>query len=291
MRILLIGKTGQIGQELMTCLADHNELIAPERSELDLAHPASIASAVRSVMPNVVINAAAYTAVDKAETESALAYDVNAIGVGILANACKENGATLVHYSTDYVFDGKARTPYEESAAICPSSVYGHSKAQGEVRIRDSGCSHLILRTAWVYGKHGRNFMLTMLRLAQQQSRLRVVADQIGCPTWSRTIAEITMALVYRSPIGTIADTVNLVSAGETSWHGFASEILRLGHAKGLCPSIPVEPITSADYPTLAERPAYSVLSQKKLSEQYGTKMRQWEKEIDLCLSELGSSR
>lgn len=289
MRILLIGQNGQIGRELHAALnADPGvALIAVERRQLDLCSRTSITDTVALTAPDVVINAAAYTMVDKAENEPDLVRQVNAIGVGWLAEACKTAGATLIHYSTDYVFDGLARIPYEEDSVICPKSAYGRSKAEGESRIRDSACNHLILRTAWVYGHHGRNFMLTMLKLARAQNQLRVVSDQIGCPTWSREIAETTVALIRQSGAGAVADTVNLVSAGQTSWQGFASEIIRLGSARGLCPSVQVEPILTVDYPTPAQRPSYSVLSQTKISECYGIRMPEWRTGLRRCLDEL----
>jgi dTDP-4-dehydrorhamnose reductase len=287
MRILVTGKEGQVGWELQRTLAVLGEVIVADRSVIDLANPEQAAAAVRQIKPQVIVNAAAYTAVDKAESEEALARSVNALTPGAMAAEAKKLGALFVHYSTDYVFDGQAIQPYLETDGVAPASAYGRTKEEGEQLIRESGANHLILRTAWVYGVRGKNFLLTMLRLAKERDRLRVVGDQVGCPTWSRMIAEATAVLVARNSEVGVAETVNLTSQGQTSWHGFASAIVAEGAKLGLCKDIPVDAISTADYPTPAKRPPYSVLSTKKLSERFGIELPQWDEALKMCLGDL----
>lgn len=289
-RILLTGRDGQVGWELQRSLAPLGEVIALDRKLLDLSDAGAVAEAVRRTKPQIIVNAAAYTAVDKAESEEPLARSVNAIAPGVMAEEASELGALLVHYSTDYVFDGTATQPYVESDITSPTSAYGRTKEEGERLIRQTGCRHLILRTAWVYGTRGKNFMLTMLRLARERDRLRVVADQVGSPTPSRMIAESTALLLARYGRESLANTVNLTCDGSVSWHGFASRIVRYGASLGLCTDKPVDAIATAEYPTPARRPAYSVLSNTTLRTRYGLHLPAWETALELCLREMGSA-
>lgn len=287
MRILVTGKDGQVGWELRRTLAVLGDVIAVDRTQLDLSNPEQAASVVRTIKPQVIVNAAAYTAVDKAESEEPVARAINALTPAAMALEAKKLGALFVHYSTDYVFDGKATQPYRETDAVAPVSAYGRTKEEGERLIRESGAHHLILRTAWVYGVRGKNFLLTMLRLARERDRLRVVGDQIGSPTWSRLIAEASAALVQKTAGSPVAETLNLTSQGQTSWHGFASAIVARGAELGLCPNVPVDAIGTADYPTPAHRPAYSVLSGEKLDERFGIALPDWQETMELCLGDL----
>lgn len=287
MRILVTGKDGQVGWELRRTLAVLGDVVAVNRTQLDLSNPEQAASVVRTLKPQLIVNAAAYTAVDRAESEEPLARAINALTPAAMAQEAAKLGALFVHYSTDYVFDGKATQPYRESDAVAPVSAYGRTKEEGERLIRESGVQHLILRTAWVYGVRGKNFLLTMLRLARERDRLRVVGDQIGSPTWSRLIAEATAALVQKATSSDVAETLNLTSQGQTSWHGFASAIVTRGAELGLCPDIPVDAIGTADYPTPAHRPAYSVLSGEKLDSKFGIALPDWKAALELCLGDL----
>jgi len=290
LKILLTGKTGQLGWELARTLAPLGEITAVDRHGLDLADAAAIASTVRQLRPNLIVNAAAYTAVDRAQTESATAHAVNATAPEILAREAYALGAALVHFSTDYVFDGKHSGPYEETNACAPASIYGQSKLAGEQAIAASGVAHLILRTSWVYAARGSNFLLTMLRLARTKPELAVVADQFGAPTWARMIAEATALIIARcgNAPQTILDALvqrggvyHLSAAGRTSWHGFAEAIMR---EAGL--AIPVRAITTADYPLPAPRPANSVLANGKLAKQFGVALPGWEIGVRQCVEE-----
>jgi dTDP-4-dehydrorhamnose reductase len=274
MKLLLLGGNGQVGRELRRSLAPFGELVVAMRDGADadmvadLDAPDSLAALIASVAPDVVANAAAYTAVDQAETDAAAAFRVNAEAVGEIARACAASGALLVHYSTDYVFDGSAMRPYREDDATVPLGVYGASKLAGEEAIRASGARHAILRTAWVYASHGRNFLLTMLRLAAERDELRVVADQIGAPTPAGWIADATAALIMR---GVERSGVwHLTTDGETSWHGFAAAIVDQAHERGLIGRKPnVVAIPTSGYPTPARRPAYSVLDTSRLQRDF----------------------
>lgn len=293
MRILVTGATGQVGWELRRSLAGLGEVIAPTRAELDLTQPETVAGYVQALKPQLIVNPAAYTAVDKAESEPELADQVNAQSVAALAAAAAGLDALLVHYSTDYVFDGRKTTPYETDDATAPVSAYGRSKLQGEQAIQASGCRHVIARTSWVYGARGKNFMLTMLKLARERDSLRVVADQFGAPTSSRLLADVTAQLVARIPAGTTppASLVHLTGAGRTSWHGFASRIVEWGAELGLCKAVPVQGITTADYPTPAQRPASSLLSHTAIEQAYGLQLPSWEHSLQLCLQDLAALR
>jgi dTDP-4-dehydrorhamnose reductase len=280
LRILLTGKDGQVGWELARRLPALGEVTALSRAELDLADPIAILERVRAVKPDVIVNAAAYTAVDRAESERDQATLVNAAGPGFLAAEAHACGALLVHYSTDYVFDGRKPTPYVETDPCNPLSVYGQSKLAGERAIQAAGCRHLILRTAWVYASRGRNFLLTMLRLAKERPELRVVDDQTGSPTWAREIAIATVALLSRRDA--LEGTYHLTASGATTWCGFAREIVKLA---GL--ETPVHAITTADYPTPAQRPRNSVLSTERLRQDAGLALPDWRESLASCLAEL----
>lgn len=285
MRLLLIGGNGQVGHELRRALAPLGDLVITTRDGrlsdgvpcqmLDLAQPATVAALVERIAPEVVVNAAAYTAVDRAEEEPGLANLVNAESPGRIAEACAGMGATLVHYSTDYVFDGQGRRPYGEDDPTAPLGVYGASKLAGEQAIAGSGAQHVILRTAWVYGLHGSNFLRTMLRLAGERDELRVVADQIGSPTPAWLIADVTAELLRRG-IDT-SGVFHLVAAGQTSWHGFAEAIMQEAGKAGLLTREPrVLPITTAEFPTRAARPAYSVLDTARLAGKFQLELPHW---------------
>jgi len=248
MKILLTGSAGQLGRELKRSLAPLGELIACDRRQLDLADPDALRNALRNLAPTVIVNAAAYTAVDKAETETGLAEAINASAPGLLAEEAKRLGARLIHYSTDYVFDGTKASAYREDDATTPLSAYGRSKRQGELAIAASGARYLVLRTSWVYGLHGANFMKTMLRLGRERDELRVVGDQVGAPTWSRHLADATSHVLARKEKSD--GLYHLAAAGETSWHGYAEAIFGEALRAGLLENIPVvNRIASADFP------------------------------------------
>ena len=281
MRILLTGKNGQVGWELVRSLAPLGEVVALDRGDLDLTVPDQIVSAVRAVRPDVLVNAAAYTAVDRAESEPALALQINGAAPGILAEEAKRLGALLIHFSTDYVFDGTKPTPYLETDPPNPINVYGKSKLEGEQAIRATDCRHLILRTSWVYGMRGRNFLLAILRLARELPELRVVHDQIGAPTWCRDLALAAARLAEAAAKAGTGSLLHVTSAGETSWYGFAREILRISGV-----NTPLLAIPSSQYPTPARRPANSLLSNAKLSVEWGTALPFWLESLHSCLAD-----
>jgi dTDP-4-dehydrorhamnose reductase len=287
--ILLTGKNGQVGWELRRTLAPLGKVVAVDAQELDLADPAAIREAVRSVRPDIIVNPAAYTAVDKAESEHGLAQAVNGEAPGVFAEEARALGAWMVHYSTDYVFDGEKRGAYLETDAPNPQSVYGKTKLAGEHAVRAAGGKHLIFRTSWVYGSRGHNFMLTMLRLARERKELRVVNDQIGAPTWCRSLAEMTAQVLaqLRRPDcepGDMSGTYHMTSSGSVSWHGFAAEILG---RSGIAPLPALLPIPSSEYPTPASRPGNSVLSNEKLHRTFGLAAGDWRDNLALCMEEL----
>jgi dTDP-4-dehydrorhamnose reductase len=271
LRILLTGATGQVGWELRRTLAPAGEVKAFDRYGLDLAEAPPLAAAVRALQPDVIVNAAAYTAVDKAESERDLAFAVNASAPRVLAEEAKRIGAMLIHYSTDYVFDGDKGSPYTEDDPTRPINVYGESKLAGERAIQASGCRHLILRTSWVYGPRGKNFFLTMRRLAKERSELRVVDDQVGAPTSSLAIADATAQLLSMGTEG----LYHMTAAGETTWCGFAREILRRA---GL--ATPVAGIPTKDYSTPARRPRDSRLDCSRLKYASGIELAPWERQL-----------
>lgn len=294
MKLLLLGGNGQVGRELRRSLQVLGEVVVATRDGVDadavadFDAPGSLAALVARIAPDVVVNAAAYTAVDKAETDTEAAYRINAEAPQAIARACTASGALLVHYSTDYVFDGGASRPYREDDATAPLGVYGASKLAGEEAIRASGARHAILRTAWVYAAHGKNFLLTMLRLAGERDELRVVADQVGAPTPAAWIADATAGIVRHGIDG--SGTWHLTAAGETSWHGFAEAIVDEAHAFGLLAHKPrVMAIPTSDYPTPARRPAYSVLDTTRLRQDFGIVPPDWREGLRATLRQLAA--
>lgn len=292
MKLLLLGGNGQVGRELRRSLPRLGELVVATRDggdadvPADFDAPESLAALVAQVAPDVVVNAAAYTAVDKAEVDADAAFRINAEAVAAIAKACAASGALLVHYSTDYVFDGGATRPYREDNVTAPLGVYGASKLAGEEVIRASGASHAILRTAWVYASHGKNFLLTMLRLAGDRDELRVVADQIGAPTPAAWIADATAALIEHGVDQ--SGTWHLTAAGETSWHDFAEAIVDEAQARGLIARKPrVVAIPTSDYPTPAQRPAYSVLDTTRLRRDFAIVPPDWREGLQQTLEEM----
>lgn len=268
-RILIFGKNGQVGYELCRTLSTLGEIYAVDIDECDLTDKASIINTLDGFKPTVIANAAAYTAVDKAERERELAFKLNADAPGIMADWAAKHDSLMIHYSTDYVFDGTKKEPWTEEDKPNPLNVYGESKLAGDINIQNSGCKHLIFRTSWVYGARGKNFYLTMKKLLQEKDEIRVVNDQYGAPTWCRTIAEVTgQALAQiQSPmcgidLHKIGGIYNLTNSGVTTWYEFTKEIAKeASNAKST-----IIPITTADYPVAARRPEYSVLSMQKLS-------------------------
>jgi dTDP-4-dehydrorhamnose reductase len=298
MKLLLLGGNGQVGHELRRSLAPLGEVIATTRSGLledgvaceriDLVELDAIEPLIERVRPDVVVNATAYTAVDKAEDDAEAAFLANAHGPGRLAEACMARGIALVHYSTDYVFDGQGKRPYREDDPTAPLGVYGASKLAGEHAIRASGARHLILRTAWVYGLYGNNFLRTMLRVGAERDELRVVADQRGCPTPAWLVADVTAQVLEHG----IAESGvrHLVAAGETSWHGFAEAIFEEAASRRWLSRHPsVTPVTTAEYPTPARRPAYSVLDTRTLRDDYGVCLPDWRLALSETLDRAGA--
>lgn len=283
MKILLTGKNGQVGWELAQALAPLGEIIAFDRESLDLAVPDQIVSVVRSARPDVLVNAAAYTAVDRAESEPDSAYAINAAAVAILAEEAKRAQALLIHYSTDYVFDGSKEAPYVEEDPPNPINAYGRGKLAGEQAIRSIDGPHLILRTSWVYAMRGKNFFLTILRLLKEKDELRVVSDQIGAPTSAGALAEATAELLLRhgtATLGACRGIYHATAGGSTSWHGFAMEIARL---EQLDSSARITPIASSEYPTPARRPKNSRLCNEKLLRAFGVALPKWEACLETC--------
>ncbi|MCY7355365.1 MAG: dTDP-4-dehydrorhamnose reductase [Lysobacter sp.] len=285
MRVLLLGANGQVGTELRRSLAPLGELIVATRNGqlsdgtacevADFDQPDSLHGLVERIAPDIVVNAAAYTAVDRAEQDVDAAFRANAESPAALAQACAKYDALLVHYSTDYVFDGCGTRPYREDDATSPLGVYGASKLAGEDAIRGSGARYMIFRTAWVYAAHGKNFLLTMLRLAKERDELRVVGDQVGTPTSAALIADVTAEILQQPFLE--SGTWNLTATGQTSWHGFAQAIVDEAVERGLIERVPkLTSITTADYPTPATRPAYSVLDTSQLQRDFGVGLLDW---------------
>lgn len=293
-RILLLGGNGQVGTELRRSLAGLGELVVATREgsgateTADLDDPASLGALVDRLRPGIVVNAAAHTAVDRAESESERAFRINAGAPATLAAACARHDAVLVHYSTDYVFDGGSARPYLEDDATAPQGVYGASKLAGEQAIRASGCRHLLFRTAWVYAAHGHNFLRTMLRAGAERNELRVVADQVGTPTPAALIADTTAQILRREPAQ--SGLWHLTATGQTTWHGFAEAIFAGAVARGLLARAPkVVPIRTADYPTPAARPAYSVLDTGALQRDFGIELPDWRAALGRVLDQLAA--
>ncbi len=287
LRILITGQHGQVSRELQHRLRDLGELVVLGRDQLDLANSDQIRQHVRTHRPGLIINAAAHTAVDQAESEPDAAFAINAIAPGVLAEEAKALGIPLVHYSTDYVFDGSKPAPYTEADTPNPLGVYGQSKLAGEQAIAAVGGEYLVLRTSWVYSSHGKNFLLTLQRLLQEKPQMRIVADQIGAPTWAGTIANSTRALIERWQAGQAGDwgVYHLTAQGETSWFGFAEAIGQYLRAEGkACAEL--EAIPSSAYPTPARRPLNSRLDCRRLQQQWQVSQPQWQDALRECLAE-----
>jgi dTDP-4-dehydrorhamnose reductase len=293
-RILITGATGQVGQELKHTLQGLGELIVADRAHLDLAQPETIPDVLKAIQPQVIINPAAYTAVDKAETEPEIAHTVNAIAPQMLAKQAQQLNIPLIHISTDYVFDGRKNTPYLEEDATQPLGVYGQTKLLGEERVRQECDRHIIVRTAWVYSAYGKgNFVKTMLRLAKEREELRVVADQLGTPTWAAELAKaiaqlLPQVLTPDSQQPALQGIYHYTNSGVASWYDFAVAIIE--EARQLRFPLQVQqiiPITTADYPTPAQRPAYSVLSNQKLSAVLKSPSPHWREGLRQMLSQL----
>lgn len=299
MTLLVFGGNGQVGQELLRALAPLGPVVATTRSGkladgsncevADFDAPESLLGLLDRLRPSVVINAAAYTAVDKAEQESEAAFRANALAPGVIAQWCAAHGVPMVHYSTDYVFNGQGTAPYIENEATAPLGVYGSSKRDGEDAVRAAGGRHLIFRTAWVYASHGGNFLRTMLRVGAERDELRVVADQVGTPTPAALIADVTAQALQHS--GQLSGTWHLTASGQTSWHGFAEAIFAEAVAMGVLAKAPsVQPISSAEYPTPAKRPAWSVLDNSKLQHDFGIELPAWQAGLHQVMSEIANA-
>lgn len=287
--ILVTGINGQVGYELLRSLQGLGRVVGCDRAALNLDDADQIRSVVREINPQLIVNPAAYTAVDKAETDVDAAMRLNAEAPGVLAQEAKRIGAALVHYSTDYVFDGSSETPYVEADTVNPQNVYGKTKLEGEGAIAATGCAHLIFRTSWVYGTRGKNFLLTMLRLGAEREELNVVADQIGAPTWSRTIAELTSNVLAQAATGGAqwwsanSGVYHLTAGGATSWHGFAEAIFELSD---LARRPRVNAIPALAYPTPAARPANSRMSNDKLAQAFNVRAPDWREALSLCMGQ-----
>ncbi len=290
MKILLTGVNGQVGYELARTLQTLGEVVAVDHAQMDLASPDAIRAKVAEVRPQLIVNPAAYTAVDKAEGEPELAQAINGDAPGILAEEAKRIGAALIHFSTDYVFAGDQQTPYTEDDATGPTSVYGRTKLAGEQAITAVGGRSLILRTSWVYGTRGANFLLTMMRLARQREELSVVDDQRGSPTWCRMLAEVVAQMVAAEAgngDGMFAERngiYHVTSTGTTSWYGFAKTLLELDPQRDEQILKTLKPIPTSGYPTPAKRPAYSMLSSDKLARDFGLQTPDWQRSLRLAL-------
>lgn len=294
MKFLLLGRNGQVGFELRRALAPLGEVAAFDYPACDLTVPDSIRGIIQAVAPQVIINAAAYTAVDTAESSPQLARAINALAPGIIGAEAKKIGARVIHYSTDYVYDGTKTTPYLESDATNPLGVYGLTKRDGDVALAESGADHLIFRTSWVFGSHGANFVKTVLRLGAERDKLNVVADQFGAPTSAALLADLTAQalaqLIWRNPADSPSGIYHLTAAGETSWHGFAQAILRGGVSRRLTLRLKpeaVRPIPTMEYPLPAKRPANSRLDTMRFRQTFGLTLPHWQSGLDHVLDQL----
>ncbi len=296
MTVLVFGGNGQVGQELLRALAPLGKVVATTRSgtlpdgsaceTADFGQPESLPALLDRLQPSVVVNAAAYTAVDRAEQDVEAAFAANAQAPGMIARWCAAHGVPFVHYSTDYVFDGQGTEPYREDEPTAPLGVYGTSKRDGEDAVRAAGGRHLIFRTAWVYASHGANFLRTMLRVGAERDQLRVVADQVGTPTPAALIADVT-AQALRHP-GQLSGTWHLTASGQTSWHGFAEAIFAEALVTGVLAKVPaVEAIPSSEYPTPAKRPAWSVLDNRKLQQDFSIVLPSWQHGLKRVMAEI----
>jgi dTDP-4-dehydrorhamnose reductase len=298
-RILLTGATGQVGGELLKTLKSLGDVVAPDRTTMDLANAAAVRETIRTIRPRWIVNPGAYTAVDKAESESDLAYAINAEAVQIIGEEAYDLGAGVIHFSTDYVFDGSGTEPYVETDAVGPVSVYGASKLAGEKALAESGAGHMIFRTSWVYGAKGKNFLSTILKLARERETLKIVADQHGAPTWSRDLARMTAQVIHdcelaaqkkglRDVLFDASGIYHAAGSGETSWFGFAAEAVQLQRERE--PEVrfaAVGAIQTDQYPTPAKRPSNSRLNCSKLKERFGWTMMDWQDSLREVLSEL----
>jgi dTDP-4-dehydrorhamnose reductase len=292
MKILLTGKNGQVGWELNRSLSKLGTVFAMGRDQMDLSKPETLGSAIQKIRPDIIINAAAYTAVDKAESEPELAMTINEISPGVIAEEARKIGAGMVHFSTDYVFDGKTTSPYKEDDPTYPLSIYGKSKLAGEKAVIQAGIPHIILRTGWVYSLRGNNFLLTMQKLAQTSKQIKVVDDQTGGPTWARTIAEGTAQIMKqcmnestsRPQVFSHSGIFHMTCGGETNWFGFANKILELS---GLSEGTKLIRIATIEYPTPAARPMYSLLSNKKIQQVFHHEMPLWQSALRECLNSI----
>ena len=294
MKILLFGKNGQVGWELNRSLQPLGEIVALGREEVDFSLPDNLRHIVREIKPDVIVNAVAYTAVDKAEEEEDLALLINAESPKVLAEEALKLDALLVHYSTDYVFDGTKESPYNETDESNPINAYGRTKLAGEQAIQSSGCDHLIFRTSWVYASRGNNFLLTMLKLAQEREKLSIVNDQTGSPTSARLIADTTVLCVQQAIkeklVGVFSsDLYHLTTSGHTSWHGFTKEIVKIASNDLNLPLTlkRLKAIPASDYPTPAKRPMNSQLALTKLESIFTIKMPDWKKSLSVCMAEI----
>lgn len=304
LQILLVGYIGQVGWELQRTLSTLGDVTAVDRPTVELSNPDSIRSIIRANTPQIIINAAAYTAVDKAEEEQELAQQINSIAPGVMAEEAKRLNAAFITYSTDYVFDGNKVGPFTELDQPSPLSVYGRTKAEGDAAVESVGGGYLIFRTSWVYGARGKNFLLTMVKLLQERETLRVVDDQIGAPTWSRSIAEATAQVVAQrvSPMEGSAEQTcaerfkdasgiyNLTSRGSTSWCGFTEHISQQLASSGKIGLAQVSPIRTLEYPTPAKRPRNSVLDNQKIFSHFGIRLPEWTQAAELVMDELVQS-
>jgi dTDP-4-dehydrorhamnose reductase len=286
--VLLFGAAGQLGHELATRLSVLGPVTALTRQQIDLSNATALRSLLQAVRPALIVNAAAYTAVDKAEQEPALAQAINATAPAVMAEEAASTGACLVHYSTDYVFNGQATQPYLESDPTDPQSVYGRTKRDGEQAVLHSGARHLLFRSSWVVGAHGQNFLKTMLRLAQERDSLRVVADQVGVPTAAAWMADTTVLALQHGLNGLF----HLTPAGQTNWHAYAQYVLQQAQSLGWhlkAGPAQVQAITTADYPLPAPRPAYSMLESRLLAQALGLEWPTWQTGVDAVLAKLRS--
>lgn len=276
MNLLIVGSAGQVGSELIRACPKDWQVHAVDRRQMDMTDPAAIASVVSSVKPSIIVNATGYTAVDRAEVEPDLAMKVNRDGVSILAQEAKRQGSTLIHYSTDYVFDGLKPEPYQPDDASNPQSAYARSKSEGELAVRASGVRHVILRTQWVYGLHGRNFVLAIVKQAMKRPELRIVNDQIGAPTWSRSIARATLDII-KAGTENRDGTYHLVCGGSTTWFDFAKTVFdELNRRVPGSPRPHITPVSTAEYGAPAKRPAHAVLDCRKTEATFGVQMPHW---------------
>jgi len=295
MRLLVTGANGHVGWELNRSLKPLGDVVALDRRQCDLSQPELLPTVIRSIRPDVIVNAAAYTAVDKAEQEEQLATMVNGTAVGVMADESRKAGILLVHYSTDYVFDGEKPSPYTEDDVPHPINAYGRSKLAGETAMRQAGGAYVILRTSWVYAGRGHNFVRTILRLAGERDELRIVDDQIGTPTSARSIADATALIVRAARLeqatGHFASGIfNLTASGATSWHGFAKAILDEAQRNGLLQRVPqLKPIASAQYPTPAVRPKNSRFAGERISKRFGIALPDWQQALARCIKDMKS--